>query len=160
MPRLNLTSRKEEAHDDAVWAATWSPSNDSIISGSVDESVKNWSIGEPDAPGLENLHTWTGHTLGVISVDVEPSGAYAVSSSLDSFIRVWSLEDHHTKAVIETAPSETWQVKLHPSHDQLQVAAAGGSSNKIVLYSAEDARVLQQLALPPVCKATSLKATA
>ena len=148
--RLSLTSRKEEAHDDAVWAATWVPQNDSILSGSVDESVKNWSPGDGDTPALENLHTWTGHTLGVISVDVDPSGTYAVSSSLDSFIRVWNLDNHNTKAVIETAPSETWQVRLHPSGDQLLVAAAGGSANQITVYDTDEAKAIQQLALPPV----------
>ena len=148
--RLNLTSRKEEAHDDAVWAATWVPESDSIISGSVDESVKMWSVGDSDTPALDNQHTWTGHTLGVVSVDVDPSGEYAASSSLDSFIRVWNVQDHSTKSVIETAPSETWQVRLHPSADQLLVAAAGGSSNKIFIYGTDEAKAVQQLDLPPV----------
>ena len=148
--RLALASRKEDAHDDAVWAATWVPTNDSIITASVDESVKNWSLGSSDAPALENLHTWTGHTLGVVSVDVDASGHNAVSSSLDSFIRVWNLETHSTVAVVETAPSETWQVKFHPSADQLLVAAAGGSSNQVVVYSTHEASAQQHLALPPV----------
>ncbi|KAK9796627.1 hypothetical protein WJX73_003482 [Symbiochloris irregularis] len=147
--RLALTSRKEDAHDDAVWSATWNNNNNSIISGSVDESVKNWSIGSSDAPALDNLHTWTGHTLGVVSVDVDSTGQTAVSSSLDSFIRVWGIESHDTVAVIETAPSETWQVKFHPNADKQLVAAAGGSSNQIMIYSM-DADVVQTLQLPPV----------
>lgn len=61
--RLALSSRKEDAHDDAVWSATWNNNNNSIISGSVDESVKNWSIGQDDSPALDNLHTWTGGVL-------------------------------------------------------------------------------------------------
>ena len=109
-----------------------------------------WSLGESDTPALENLHTWTGHTLGVVSVDVDSTGEYAASSSLDSFIRVWNVQDHSTKSVIETAPSETWQVRLQSSGDQLLVAAAGGSSNTVVIYGTDEAKALQRLTLPPV----------
>ena len=73
----------------------------------MDESVKLWS--EID-DSLEAQHTYTGHTLGVISVAVDASNTYAASSALDSFIRVWNLKDNSTKAVIETQPSETWTI--------------------------------------------------
>jgi WD repeat-containing protein 61 len=88
----------------------------------VDESVKLWGETEDR---LESKHTYTGHTLGVVSVAVEATGTYAASSALDSFIRVWSLKDSSTKAIIETQPSETWQITFAPAGDQLQVAAAG-----------------------------------
>ena len=74
---------------------------------------------------LESKHTYTGHTLGVVSVAVEATGTYAASSALDSFIRVWNLKDSTTKAIIETQPSETWQITFAPPGDQLQIAAAG-----------------------------------
>jgi len=87
--------------------------------------VKVWTEG---ADGLESLHTYTGHTLGVISVVVDPSGTYAASSALDSFIRVWNLHDTSTKAVIETQPSETWSVAFAQqpgAEGPLLLAAAG-----------------------------------
>ena len=73
---------------------------------------------------LESKHTYTGHTLGVVSVAVEATGTYAASSALDSFIRVWNLKDSTTKAIIETQPSETWQITYAPHGDHLQIAAA------------------------------------
>lgn len=148
--RLNLASRKEEAHDDAVWAATWAAGGTGVLSGSVDETVKMWTLGQSDTPALDHLHTWSGHTLGVVSIDVEPRGEFAASSSLDSFIRIWNIQDHSTKAVLETAPSETWQVKLQQAEDRLLIAAAGGSSNKIVIYNVDEAKAVQELKLPPV----------
>jgi WD repeat-containing protein 61 len=84
--------------------------------------VKLWGETEDR---LESKHTYTGHTLGVVSVAVEATGTYAASSALDSFIRVWNLKDSTTKAIIETQPSETWQITFAPPGDQLQIAAAG-----------------------------------
>lgn len=39
--RFSLLQRLENAHDDSVWTATWS-SNNVLLTGSVDESVKLW----------------------------------------------------------------------------------------------------------------------
>ena len=39
-------------------------------------------------------------------------------------------QDSSTKAVIETPPSETWQIKFQPQSDSLIIAAAGGSSRQ------------------------------
>ena len=33
------TSRKTSAHDDSIWAVTW-PTEDKLITGSIDETVK------------------------------------------------------------------------------------------------------------------------
>ena len=106
-------------------SASSQPDGGSCGPGSVDENVKVWTEG---ADGLESLHTYTGHTLGVISVVVDPSGTYAASSALDSFIRVWNLHDTSTKAVIETQPSETWSVTFAQqpgAEGPLLLAAAG-----------------------------------
>lgn len=40
--RLSLLQRKE-AHEDSVWAAAWAPGSNTLVTGSVDESIKLWS---------------------------------------------------------------------------------------------------------------------
>ena len=90
-PRLNLLHKHEDAHDDALWCTTWVPNNSQCITGSVDECVKVWTV-QDEAPMVENSHTYTSHTLGVVSVTVDPTGTFAASSALDSFIRVWNLQ--------------------------------------------------------------------
>lgn len=187
--RLTLSHKKEDAHDDAIWCSTWVPNSSALISGSVDESVKIWTILDEQQPEvMEESHTYVGHTLGVVSVAIDVTGTYAASSALDSFIRIWNLQvssgleslatvalerahalarelifrlfhgtntwgvlqDNSTKAVIETPPSETWQIKFHPASDTLIVAAAGGSSSKVALWSAEDAEPKGHLGIPVV----------
>ena len=143
--KLERRTLQPEAHEDAVWTAVWNPDGRTLITGSVDEIVKVWAVAESSA---ESIHTYTGHTLGVISVAVDPSGVYAASSALDSFIRVWNLEDNSTKAVMETPPSETWQIAFNPVSDTLTVAAAGGSSNRICVWSCDSAEKVQDLVVP------------
>ncbi|CAL5220193.1 g2165 [Coccomyxa viridis] len=145
--RLNLLHKHEDAHDDALWCTTWVPNNSQCITGSVDECVKVWTV-QDEAPAVENSHTYTSHTLGVVSVTVDPTGTFAASSALDSFIRVWNLQDSSTKAVIETPPSETWQIKFQPQSDSLIIAAAGGSSSKVVLWDVVDTQARGHLGIP------------
>ena len=213
--RLNLLSKHEDAHDDALWCTTWVPNQNQCITGSVDECVKVWAV-QDELPYVENSHTYTSHTLGVVSVTVDPTGTFAASSALDSFIRVWnlqvnvaietgilpappghapnaagvmpssttywectasgasesdicagytqpcmfllwchdstfiSLQDSSTKAVIETPPSETWQIKFMPQSDSLMLAAAGGSSSKVVLWDVVETQPRGHLGIPSV----------
>ncbi len=181
--RLTRTLKVDDAHEDAVWCCAWAPSKDGggssgssstseLVTGSVDETVKVWSIdrsgaatsaaaeggGEepsPSSTSVEPLRSLPGHTLGAVSVAVDASGTFAASSSLDSFVRVWHLGDSVTKAVIETPPGETWQIAFPPSSPsdasgsspQL-IAAAGGASNKVVIWSADTAEKVAEMALP------------
>lgn len=58
--RLALQQRIEASHDDSVWTAHWSPTENILATGSVDESVKLWQDG---AEGLEQRHqlvSWLG----------------------------------------------------------------------------------------------------
>ena len=134
--RLSLLGKadEDETHQDSVWTCAWSPKSDLLVTGSVDESVNVYHELEGK---VKRHHNYSGHTLGVISVAIDPSGEFAASSALDSFIRVWSLQDHITKDVIETPPSETWAICFNPTSDALQIAAAGGSSNGISLYNCD-----------------------
>lgn len=41
--RLSLLQKLENAHEDSVWTAAWAPDGDTLVTGSVDESVKLWN---------------------------------------------------------------------------------------------------------------------
>ncbi len=60
------------------------------------------------------------------------------------------LQDTSTLAVIETPPSQTWQLAFNPSSDELLLAAAGGSGNKVVVWAPEEQVGRQELPLPEV----------
>jgi hypothetical protein len=130
------TLQKASDHEEGIWALAWVPDTDSLLTGSVDETVKLWRMG-PEAE-CKVLQTYTGQTLGVIAVTAEPTGPYAASSSLDSAIRVWNITTHQTRTIIETPPSETWGIQFGPvTEHSVTIAAAGGSTGRVAIHKAE-----------------------
>ena len=67
------------------------------------------------------------------------------------------LQDSSTKAVIETPPSETWQIKFQPQSDALIIATAGGSSSKVVLWDVVDTQPRGTLGIPSVSSILSYR---
>jgi WD40 repeat protein len=145
------TLHSTEAHEEGIWSSTWIPGTSRLLTGSVDESVKVWE----DTPEgqLKFVHTYQGHTLGVVSVATDASGEYAASSALDSYVRVWRLSDHTTAAMIEAATTETWSVAFSPINTELLLAVAGGTRGAVVLWGidkGDTAAFKTELQLPPV----------
>lgn len=143
------TLLKTTAHEEGIWATAWQPGNSQVLTGSVDETVKQWTIADDK---LECTHTFTGHALGAISLDVDPSGI-AVSSSLDSMIRVFGIEDKAMKHLLERPPTETWQTVFGVvTPDSTQLAVAGGSKGQVFTYrgSSEEPGLELTLDLPQV----------
>ena len=153
------TLHKVVAHDEGAWSCAWVPGSNRLLTASVDESVKVW---EDTPEGLKFQHTYQGHSLGVVSVATSSNGQYAASSALDSYVRVWSLADHSTAAMIEVggmthacafcspvegdqlriaheqaATTETWALAFSPvqTEGELLLAVAGGTRGAVVLWS-------------------------
>lgn len=145
------TLQKVAAHDEGVWAVAWLPNSTQLLTGSVDESVKLWSLSEA---GLETTQAFTGHALGVISIDVDPTGTNAITSSLDSMVRVFGIEDRSMKQLLERPPTETWRTVFGAvTPEATQLAVAGGSKGQVYTYkgSAEEPGLDLTLDLPQVC---------
>ena len=126
----------KEAHEEGAWSCCWVPGGArAFITGAVDETVKLWGITDDGITPQKTFAGQAGHTLGVISVAVDPSGEWAASSALDSFVRVWSLQDQASeKALLESKPTEVWSIAFSPLKGKCIVAGAGGSTGKVKLW--------------------------
>ncbi|KAI8368190.1 WD40-repeat-containing domain protein [Radiomyces spectabilis] len=92
--------------------------------------VKCW-----DGTSGELKHELEGHTLGVISVDASQDGSRLVTTSIDSTISLWNLEDNGALLkTITAAPVEAWTAKFSPDGTHV---ATGSHNGDINLYSAE-----------------------
>jgi WD repeat-containing protein 61 len=193
------TLHKVAAHDEGVWALAWVPGSTPsapsgthrILTGSVDETVRAWDVGaaggdaqaDPTATtttggGVSLAHTYSGQTLGVVSVAVDPTGEFAAASALDSTVRVWSLRDGGggaMRAALEAPPTETWGVSFvgggaggsGGGDGSLMLAVAGGTTGKARVHriggggeegAAGGASVTQQYALPSSSSSSSSSA--
>ncbi|WP_411023588.1 WD40 repeat domain-containing protein, partial [Salmonella sp. s51228] len=92
---------------------------------------------EDSAAELKLAHTFEGHHLGIISVDIDPVGRTVASSALDSAIKVWDLEVGKLKSTIEAGPVDIWSLMYSPNG---QVIASGSHNGKINLFSLESGK--------------------
>lgn len=99
---------------------------------------------------------FAGHNLGVVSVTAHPNGTYAATSSLDSLIRVWDIEDRQTTLqLLEMTPGECWSIDFSPSIDQMVLAVAGGSTGNVSIWNVKgEAKEIKTMMLPKVCCGT------
>lgn len=153
MVKLSRLAVKKDAHEDGVWSLAWTPpsaSGDStLLSGSVDETVKAWRVDGDSADGLAAVEEYTGHILGVVSVAASSSGL-AATSSLDSVIRVWDLASGQARAIFETPPAETWHLAFPPGDAGARhLANAGGASAGVVLWNLDTKAKDATFAMPP-----------
>ena len=95
------------AHDDGISCVKWSPSGTRIVTGSLDSTVKIWSL--PKDASTYNLEfKCVGHPLGVVSVDVNPEG----SCKFFLFFILLLLPTNplwlHQHTIDKNAPSHQW----------------------------------------------------
>ena len=125
------TSRKTSAHDDSIWAVTW-PTEDKLITGSIDETVKVW---KPSDEHIEVTSTMPGHFLGVVSLASSKDGRLCAVSSLDGRVKVWNVQDKVIQNTIDPGPVEAWSIAFHPHGSLL---ASGSQSGHINVFAVAD----------------------
>lgn len=77
----------------------------------------------------------TDHRLGVVSVDIDASGKYAVSSSLDNQIILWDLKAFKPLRTYEGDPADTWTVAFSPDSRFIATGSQNGAVNMINVTS-------------------------
>ncbi|KAI8340147.1 WD40-repeat-containing domain protein [Chlamydoabsidia padenii] len=132
------TTKNEKAHDGGIWCVDWSRHTNFVASGSIDNNIKIW-----DGLSGELLWTLTGHTLGVISVSFSSDGKRLVSSSIDSTLRVWNMEDEGACIQkIDVQPVEAWSARFHPDG---RMVATGSYDGHINVYDIESGEKVTSL---------------
>lgn len=64
--KLVTVSKKADAHTDGIWTAAWA--GDTLVTGGVDENVKQWKVSSEESVTLENTGVFEGNHLGVVSL--------------------------------------------------------------------------------------------
>jgi len=105
-----------------------------MLTGSCDETFNLW--GYTDENGLTQELTSTGQDLGVVSMDVSPTGEFGATSSLDCVIRLVRIKTKEVEqiATIELPAPETWQVAYHPDPSREILGVAAGCVGGLRLY--------------------------
>lgn len=143
--RLTTLKVEKDAHDDAIWCASWIGDSavvgdgqvdtglSGLVTGSVDESCKQWTFdrGQQTLNVEQNL---TNHDLGVISLGVDPSHEIVATTALDCCVRMWNMKTEENTYVTLEGP-EAWSLAFNPLADSQQLAVAAGSKGGVTLYT-------------------------
>ena len=105
---LELKAEKQSAHSDYVLSVAFSPDGKTIVSGSLDRTIKVWDAGRPLSGNLTAISSpptlspsrlaaslelkaekQSAHSREIPSVAFSPDGKTIVSGSTDKTIKVW-----------------------------------------------------------------------
>jgi WD40 repeat protein len=78
-----------QGHTSVVWTVAFSPDGKTIVSGSLDKSLRLWDVATGQPHGMPLL----GHTDGVETVAFSPDGKTLISRSGDKTLRLWDVAD-------------------------------------------------------------------
>jgi len=105
----------------------FSPDGQQIATGGWDQTVKLW-----DAATGREIHTLTGHTGFVRSVDFSPDGRALVSASEDRAVKLWEVTTGREIGTFRGHADFATAVVFHPDGDRL---ASGGIDGALRLWS-------------------------
>lgn len=112
-----------QGHSGPVYAASFCPVGDFILSSSADSTIRLWST-KLNA----NLVCYKGHNYPVWDVQFSPMGHYFASSSHDRTARVWSMDRIQPLRIMAGHLSDVDCVQWHANCNYI----ATGSSDKTV----------------------------
>lgn len=152
-----LAYKHNNAHEDSIWACDWGQirtskssnridtdkgdesdddvqelSTDCIVTGSIDETVKSWTYDK--AANLKQEKSFTGHSLGVISVALNSDSSILASSSLDARLILWKTATGDKIKSFTIGPVELWTIAFSPDDNYI---ISGTHSGKINLFGVE-----------------------
>ncbi|XP_020237888.1 transcription initiation factor TFIID subunit 5 [Cajanus cajan] len=112
-----------QGHSGPVYAASFSPVGDFILSSSADSTIRLWSTNLN-----ANLVCYKGHNYPVWDVQFSPVGHYFASSSHDRTARIWSMDRIQPLRIMAGHLSDVDCVQWHVNCNYI----ATGSSDKTV----------------------------
>ena len=94
-------------HTGVVTSVAFSPSGQTLVSGSFDKSIKLWDSGQRAG---QLLRTLTGNSDAVLSVAFTPNGKRVISGSFDRAIVVWDADTGQTIRTLRADQTYSWEV--------------------------------------------------
>jgi WD40 repeat protein len=111
-----------EGHQDSVTSVSFSPDGQMLASGSLDKTIKLWSVRD-----AKELKTLQGHSAWVWETSFSPDGQTLASVSDDGTIKLWSLRDGQEFETLQGHRAGVWGVSFSPDGQTLASASLDGT---------------------------------
>ena len=129
--------RMLEGHTRDVQSVAFSPDGQTLVSGSVDQTVRMWRVSDGAL-----LHKLEGHTDPVYGVAFSPDGQTLASGSMDQTVRLWRVSDGELLRKLEGHTGGVISVAFSPDG---QTLATGSEDNTVRLWRVSDGALLYKL---------------
>ena len=117
-------------HRDSLYAATLSPDDKLIATGSYDQQIKLW-----DAASGELVRTIVGHNGAVFDLAFSPNGRLLASASADRSVKLWEVSTGERLDTFGQPLKELYTVAFTPDGKHV---VAGGVDNRIRVWQISD----------------------
>ncbi len=94
-----IVKNELEGHENSVFAITYSPNGDFLLSGSRDATLKIWDV-KLDYKMQESI---VAHMYTINNISFRPDGKYFVTCSKDKSVKIWDGETFRLLKVIDKA---------------------------------------------------------
>lgn len=88
-----------KAHDNSVFALSYTPDNNFLISGSRDARLKLWDVNS----AYRQVNEVAAHLFAINHLTFSPSGEYFATASMDKSVKVWLASEMKLLKVIDKA---------------------------------------------------------
>jgi WD40 repeat protein len=131
-------------HSGPVTAVAFAPNGRTLVSGSVDRTLKIW-----DATSGQVLKTLSGDTEPISSVAYLPNGKRIVSGSFDRSVVIWDADTGEAIRTLRSEQTYSWEVppavwSVAVSPDGTRIVSGSADSN-IKVWSAATGELLRVL---------------
>ena len=125
-------------HTDTVWSLAFKPNSYVLASGSQDNTIRIWDVGDNN---LRHVRTLRGHTGGIESIAWSPDGRTLASASNDGTVRLWA-NNGINFAVLRGHTQPVKSVAWHPDG---RILASGSVDETIRLWNPDTHGILRVL---------------
>lgn len=127
-----------KGHSEPVWALAFSRDQRTLASGSGDDTIKLWRIGES-----QPVQSLASHTNMVVSLAYTPDGQMLVSASTDTRIKFWQAQTGALLYTLDGHLNTTSTLAFSPDGKML---ASGGGDSLVKLWSMRTGELIQSMA--------------
>ena len=111
------------------------PSDDYIVSGSSDATLRLWQT----VTG-EHLKTFEGHTSRIWDVCTTSTGEHLLSASADATVKLWSTEEGKCARSFTGHAGDVYSVNMHPDGSHV---VTGGYDQTVKLFDVRTGAVVK-----------------
>jgi dipeptidyl aminopeptidase/acylaminoacyl peptidase len=142
--------RRFAAHDHSVHSVAFTPDGETLVSGSVDGTIRIWSVATGKELRRMDVRQAKGHH-GFNRIALSPDGKFVASAGQDLAVRIWEVATGAEVLCYRGHLGEAYAVVFSPDG---RTVASGGRDSTVLVWDATGQARNPRVAMPPLDRKT------